>query len=296
MGCERQAPRFILILSSERSGSTLTRVILGANSRVVAPLEMFLMRYPDFRTFMEQKAVAMEAMVEFFGMIGQPKTADEIAAHCRDLTTPDVYRWLMSFLRPEQILLDKTPAYANDGDTLRRSLPLEPFYIWLVRHPLAVIESHVRLQHKRRHVQTPRGWAAWARDSLVEGFEGMAKGLSPVARQREVKWVMQNTTIREFVANLPPEQYCKIRFEDLVADPATQVQRLCDAIGIAMEPAMLEATGARKKMNVFLGDPNFHKHDKIDPAMAVGWRKFFSEDQLTYETRRLMDMVGVARG
>ena len=106
---------------------------------------------------------------------------------------------------------------------------------------------------------------------------------------------MQNTTIREFVANLPPERYCKIRFEDLVADPATQVQRLCDAIGIEMEPAMLEATGARKKMNVFLGDPNFHKHDKIDPTMAVGWRKFFAEEQLTYETRRLMDMIGVAR-
>ena len=160
----------------------MTRVILGANARIIAPLEMFLLRYPDFRTFMEQKAVAMEAMVEFFGMIGQPKTSDEIAAHCRDLSTPDIYRWLLSFLLPEQILLDKTPAYANDGDTLRRSLPLEPFYIWLVRHPLAVIESHVRLQHKRRHTQTPRGWAAWARDGLVESFEGFAGGLAPVAR------------------------------------------------------------------------------------------------------------------
>lgn len=298
MGCERragQAPRFILILSSERSGSTLTRVILGANHRVIAPAEMFLMRYPDFRTFMAQKAVAMESLVEFFSLIGRPTSAGAIEAHCRDLSTLDVYRWLLGFLGPEQILLDKTPAYANDGETLRRSLPLEPFYIWLVRHPLAVVESHVRLQHRRRHTSTVRGWARWARDGLVEGFEGYARGLSPVARQREIKWVVQQTIIREFLATVPADRHCKIRFEDLVTDPEKQVRRLCDAIGVELEPAMLEACGARKKMNVFLGDPNFHKHDRIDPAMASGWRKFFREEQLTVETRRLMDAIDVAR-
>ncbi|MCW5889899.1 MAG: sulfotransferase [bacterium] len=288
--------RLLFILSSERSGSTLTRVILGANGRVVAPAEMFLMRYPDFHSFLELKSVAMESLVEFFDLVGQPKSAAEITAHCRDLDMLEVYRWLLSFLGPEQILLDKTPAYANDGETLRRSRPLDPFYIWLVRHPLAVIESHVRLKHREHHDGSPRGWARWARDSVVEGFDQyLAGGLSPLARQREIKWVLQQTIIREFLAWVPEDRQCRIRFEDLVTDPERQVERLCAAIGVPLEPAMLEACGARKVMNVHLGDPNFHKHDRIDPAMANGWRELFSEDQLTLETRRLMDAIDVAR-
>jgi hypothetical protein len=55
--------RLILILSSERSGSTLTRVVLGAHNGIVAPQEMFLLRYPDYATFKAQKAVALESVI-----------------------------------------------------------------------------------------------------------------------------------------------------------------------------------------------------------------------------------------
>src|SRR5437870_4816504 len=177
--------RLILILSSERSGSTLTRVILGGNSRIVAPQEMFLMRYPDYRTFRERHAVAIESLVEFFALVEQPRDAAAIDAACAGRSTPDVYQWLFGFLRPGELLLDKTPAYANDGDTLRRSLPLEP--------------------------------------------------------------------------------------------------------------KMLEACGARRIMNVHLGDPTFHTRDRIDAGAADAWRQYFTEDRLTRETRRLMDAIGVVR-
>jgi hypothetical protein len=288
--------RLVFLLSSERSGSTLTRVLLGAHSRIVAPAELFLLRYPDFRTFVAQKAVAMESLVEFFDLIGQPKSADEIAAACRDLDTVAVYRWLLGFLRPDQILLDKTPAYANDGDTLRRSVLLEPFYIWLIRHPLAVIESHVRRKRILYHGRSARGWARWARDNLVEQFDrAVAGGLSPRARQREVKWVVQQTLIRECLARVPAERQCKVRFEDLVSDPEKELRRLCEAVGLTVEPRMTEACAARRQMNDQLGDPNFHTHDRIEAATADLWRQGYSEDQLTLETRRLMDAIGVAR-
>jgi hypothetical protein len=48
-------------------------------------------------------------------------------------------------------------------------------------------------------------------------------------------------------------------------------------------------------MNVNLGDPNFHKHDRIDPATADGWRSVFDEDALTLETRRLMASLGIGK-
>ena len=76
-------------------------------------------------------------------------------------------------------------------------------------------------------------------------------------------------------------------------DPGTVVERLCEALGIDVQPKMLEACGARKVMNTDLGDPNFHKHDRIEAQTADNWRQFYSEDALTLETRRLMESLGV---
>jgi hypothetical protein len=117
----------------------------------------------------------------------------------------------------------------------------------------------------------------------------------PVARGREVKWVLQQTIIREFLASVPEAQKLVIKFEHLVRDPEPVVERLCAALGIGVEPKMLEACGARKVMNTSLGDPNFHKHDRIEAKTADAWREFYEEKQLTLETRRLMDAIGVVR-
>lgn len=287
--------RLILILSSERSGSTLTRVVLGANDRIVSPQEMFLMRYPTYQAFREQKAVAIESVVELFDLIGQPKDVAAIDAACRGMDILDVYRWLFGFLRPDQFLLDKTPAYANDGDTLRRSRPLAPFYIWLIRHPLGVIESHVRLKFRERHTKDLKGIGRTLQDFVVDQVAKTANGMLPVARGREVKWVLQQTIIREFLATVPDEQKIIIKFENLVRDPEPVVTQLCRAIGVDVQPKMLEACGARKVMNTSLGDPNFHTHDRIEAKTADTWKQFFSEKQLTLETRRLMDAIGVVR-
>lgn len=287
-------PRLILILSSERSGSTLTRVILGEHGRIVAPAELFLLRYPDYRTWRQEKPVAIESLVEFFGLAGQPKSEAEIDAHCRGLSTLQVYEWATGFLGPGGFLLDKTPAYANDGSVLRRSLPLSPFYVWLVRHPLGVIESHVRIKREAR--RRAGGWKALrrrVRDSL-ENYGSLAHGgLTPLARQREIKWVVQQTIIREFLSTVADGRQCRIRFEDLVTDPQAIVRRLCRALGVEVEPRMLEVCSERRVMNVHLGDPNFHKHDRIDPAMAYAWKEHFSEDALTLETRRLMGSLAL---
>jgi hypothetical protein len=289
--------RLILILSSERSGSTLTRVILDAHSRVVAPAELFLLRYPDYRTWRAQKPVAIESLEEFCRAVGEPRTAAELDAQCTDWSALKMYEWMLSLLPRDGYLLDKTPAYANEGSSLRRSLPLLPFYIWLIRHPLGVIESHVRIKREAR--RRGGGWQG-LRQRVRDGFDiygSLAhRGMTPLARQREIKWVVQQTIIREFLSTVPDDQQCRIRFEDLVTAPEPVVQQLCAALGLEPEPRMLEVCTARKVMNVHLGDPNFHKHDRIDPATAYAWRRHFSEAALTLETRRLMASLGIAGG
>jgi LPS sulfotransferase NodH len=287
--------RLILILSSERSGSTLTRVILGEHSRIVSPQELFLMRYPDYASWRGRKSVATESLVEYFRLIGKPKSLEQIDAECAGMSILDVYRWMIGFLPPRTFLLDKTPAYANDGETLRRSLGLSPFYIWLIRHPLGVIESHVRIKREARREPGLRGLRGRLRDAAIQYGSVAHRGMTPLARQREVKWVVQQTIIREFLAGIPAQRQCTIRFEDLVRTPTAIVERLCAFLAIDVEPKMLEVCGERRTMNVNLGDPNFHKHDHIDPATADGWRGVFAEDALTLETRRLMASLGIGK-
>ena len=47
--------------------------MLGEHQKVVAPSEMFLLRYPDYDTWRAEKPVAMESLFEFFDLIGEPK-------------------------------------------------------------------------------------------------------------------------------------------------------------------------------------------------------------------------------
>lgn len=79
----RPGSRLIIVLSSERSGSTLLRVMLGEHSRIITAQEMFLLRYADFDLWQARKPVAMESILEFFVLLGQPMSEAAIDAACR---------------------------------------------------------------------------------------------------------------------------------------------------------------------------------------------------------------------
>lgn len=290
------AARLIFLLSSERSGSTLTRVILGAHSRIVAPLELHMLRYPSYATWRREKAVAIESLIDFFQLIDQPRSAGEIDACCRDFTTEQVYEWMRSALPPGKMLLDKTPAYSSEGETLRRSVPLGPFYIWLIRHPLGVIESQVRL--KRQAETKQAGVRARGRHALADVAARLDGGMTALAREREVKWLVQQTIVHEFLATVPPERKTMVQFEHLIADPAAVVARLCEAIGVPFEPAMLdpEQFGVLRARgsHADLADPTFHTRHRIESDAGNNWRGRYAESWLTRETRRLMDRLGLA--
>ncbi|MCK6555445.1 sulfotransferase [Candidatus Binatia bacterium] len=279
--------RLVLILSSERSGSTLLRVMLGRHRAVVSPSEIFLMRYPDYDTWRRLKPPAIESLVEFFAIAGRTLSASEIDAACRGRSAVDVYRWLLSALPSGGVLIDKTPAYANSLETLQRSLALTPYYVWLIRHPLAIIESHVRIKQ-------PRGLKGRLRAGLRTLTGAGKSGMGTLARLRETKWLLQQTNIHTFLAGVPDSQKLTVHFEDLVADPEAVLRPLCAGIGLEFEPTMLDAKDhRRRKMHPDLGDPNFHHHDRVEREKATAWQEKFSESELGFETRRLMRLIGV---
>jgi hypothetical protein len=287
---DRPESRLIIILSSERSGSTLLRVMLGGHSRIISPQELFVLRYPDFETWRASKPVAMESLLELFKLLGKPMRAADIEAACRGRSTVEMYQWVFGFLDPGALLIDKTPAYANDSSTLVRSAALSPFYIWLIRHPLGVIDSHVRLKEKeRRRRPLPKRLLRPLRDAVERWTDGM----SALARTRETKWVLQNLNVRNFLREIPPQQQALVRFEELVRSPEPIVRALCEVIGIAPESTVLHPE-TRQVMNPNLGDPNFHLHGGIDAEPAENWAARYREAQLRPETLHLMRQIGVA--
>jgi LPS sulfotransferase NodH len=287
----RSTSRLIVLLSSERSGSTLLRVMLGAHSRILAPQELFLLRYPDFETWRARKPVAMESLVELFTLLGRPMDAAAISVGCAGRSTPGVYEWVFDFVPRGLFVLDKTPAYANDATTLTRSAALSPFYIWLIRHPLGVIDSHVRLKMKERHRRPlPKRVLRPLRDAVEEWTDGM----SALARTREAKWILQNSNVRNFLRDVPASQQAVLHFEQLVRAPEGVVQKLCAAIGIEPEAGMVKPK-TRQVMNPKLGDPNFHLHGKIDAQPAESWAERYTEAQLRPEARELIEQLGITK-
>lgn len=285
----------MLILSSERSGSTLLRFLLGEHSRLVSPQELFILRYPGFDAWQARKGVAMESVLEYFRLLGTPMTADGVEAACRGRSAAQVYEWMLGFLPPRGILIDKTPAYANEMSSLERSLPLAPFYVWLLRHPLGVIDSQVRLKNKLRRRKTEGGSPV---DRLRARAGDLLRGLSGhderVARVREGKWVTQNRNIAAFLRRVPADQQCTIRFEDLVRAPEPELARFCAASGLEREQTVGRLSTA-PEMNPHLGDPNFHQHRQVDAEMADDWLARYAESWLRPETLALIDELGARR-
>ena len=292
---DRDDARLMFILSSERSGSTLLRYLLGEHSRLVSPQELFILRYADFPTWRTRKSVAIESVLEYFRLVGRPCTAAEVEAACEGRSAAQVYEWMLGFLPPRGILIDKTPAYANEVASLERSLELAPFYVWLIRHPLGVIDSQVRLKAKLRRRRTERGGPlAKVRANVGNVVRQLRGHDEEVARRRESKWTIQNRNIAAFLRTVPAAQQCTIYFEDLVREPEREVARFCAASGLEREAQVGRLSDA-PEMNPHLGDPNFHQHRQVDAEMADDWLARFSETWLRPDTRGLMDELGVRR-
>lgn len=292
---DRDDARLMFILSSERSGSTLLRFLLGEHSRLVSPQELFILRYPDFATWRARKPVAMESVLEFFHLLGRPTSPAAVEAACRGRSAVQVYQWMLAALPPGAVLIDKTPAYANEAASLERSRPLAPFYVWLIRHPLGVIDSQVRLKSKlwRRKVART-GPIGKLKANVGDVVRQVRRHDEGIARRREAKWVAQNRTIAAFLREVAPGQQCTIYFEDLVREPEREVGRFCAATGLERE-ARVGRLGSAPEMNPHLGDPNFHQHRQVDAEMADDWLARYQESWLRPETMALMAELEVRR-
>jgi len=285
-------PPAVFILSPHRSGSTLLRVILGGNPQLFAPPELELLR---FNTVGERKAAfsgrysfwmegTIRTIMEIRGCSAQDAIALMAELEGKNLTTKEFYQRLQQWLGEEQILVDKTPSYSIDLETLKRAEInfQNPLYIHLVRHPYATMRSYEAAKVEQifpyQHPFNPRELA-------------------------ELVWLISHQNILEFLQQVPQHRQYQVKFEDLVKQPQTTVAGICQFLGVEFHPDMLHPYKEKKQrmtdgiyaQSRMLGDVKFHDYQSINPSTADSWQQYYTTDFLGDVTWQLAESLGYAR-
>ncbi|WP_254175613.1 non-ribosomal peptide synthetase [Planktothrix agardhii] len=278
-------PPAIFILSPYRSGSTLLRVILGGNPQLFAPPELELL---GFNTLGERKAQfsgrynfwmegTIRTIMEIKGCNAEEAIAIMEELEDKNLTSKQFYRLLQEWLG-DKILIDKTPSYSLDLETLRRAGRNfhNPLYIHLVRHPLATMRSY----EEARVEQTFPYEHPFKRRELAE-----------------LVWLISHQNILEFLQQVSPQRQYQVKFEDIVKQPQKTIESLCQFLGVEFNPDMLQPYKEKKQRMTdgiyaesrMIGDVKFHQHQSINPDTVDQWKDYYNSDFLGNVTWQLAE-------
>lgn len=265
-----RSERPILVVGCPRSGTTLLQLMLHAHPRIAIPPENRFV-FPIYRRRVQ------------FGDLTRPRSRDRVASFIIDHdwsrldhfgVDPDDVRRRMHAAAPTIGSLlaavfaayaaqfdkprwgDKRPAYIERLDVLLRLFP-DAQIVHIIRDGRDCVSSLKRMP--------------WWEQSTYAAIRSWVEAMEHGARAR---------------ATLAPDQYIEVRYEDLVADPESEVRRLCDFLDEAFDPAML-APYRVSPVAVPAGKTWHHRtHGQVDDAAVRRW----ATDLLPWELR-LMEAV-----
>jgi amino acid adenylation domain-containing protein/natural product biosynthesis luciferase-like monooxygenase protein len=283
-------PPAIFILSPMRSGSTLLRIMLAGNPRLFAPPELQLLGFENLAerriTYIGYDKYLQEGVIRAVMEIKQCNAAEAesiiAGVEAQGGGMKEFYAQIQQWIAP-RLLVDKSPDYAMDLETLRRAEDIfeDPLYIHLARHPLGMIRSF----EKGRFII----------ESLYRGRHDFT------ARQlAELTWLISHRNITEFLRGVPAHRQHRVRFEDLVTSPEPILAGLCEWLEIPFTPDMIDPykggsermTDGINPMSPQVGDANFLQHGRLNPEIADSWKKSFKEDFLSALTWELAATFG----
>lgn len=281
--------RLAVVLCPERSGSTLFSVLLGAHSRVLAPPELHLLRYPNvgaWRAGYPQAQASVDWLAESLGI--------ESGSMGPAMEPGEAYRAFLAATPDDHWVIDKTPAYAREAATLRRAESLKPVYLWLVRHPLGVAAS--RQEHRRRRrvagIASAPNTARKLR-AVAGGVRDRARSVARIdLRNRIAYWTDMHARIEAFLAAVPEDRQHKLVFEDLVTTPEPVLRGVCDTLGLEFEAPMLNPQAHLPPALAWgVGDQKIAQHKGIEASVADAWRDVYPEKLLDGPSRTLWERL-----
>jgi hypothetical protein len=223
--------RPIFMLCTGRSGSTLLRFLLDAHPDLACPPET---RLPWLCT---QLASAWSVIEDAPMPSGKPGLVPEPVIHgLRQSLTPMMKSYLAR--RGKKQYCDKSLGGAQHAGLLRQVWP-GALFICLYRHPMDVIGSGIEA--------SPWGLGNYGFESYVAASPGNI--VAALARY----WADYTGTILAAEAELG-EDCLPVRYEDLVADPEGQAERLFEFIGVAQVPGITERCFTTERQRFGPGD------------------------------------------
>jgi hypothetical protein len=286
-GPAKKNPSMVFVHSSPRAGSTLFRVMLAGHPQLFCPPEVNLLFFEDMKEWRQNIGFGSEmewttgglqwALMELGGLESAAGQAliDELVA--RNASAQAVYARLQDGAAP-RLLVDKTPTYALDAATLARAEALfdRPRYIYLYRHPYPVMDSILRLRFDRL---------------FAPGLFGKAD-VDPYV-VAETVWALANRNLLAFFDGIDADRCHRLRYEDLVRDPAAAMTGVCAFLGLPFDERVLAPyDGKRERMMGGLGDPNILQHKGIDKDLGEAWRRIEWPRALDPGTRALAERLG----
>ncbi len=186
-------------------------------------------------------------------------------AFAKDLRNADGTRLLE--LGQEQLrqlrFLEKTPKNALRIPFLRAVFP-DALFIYLHRNPRDNISSIMDAWRSGRFVTYPQlpDWDGppWSL-LLIPGWQEL-RG-APVAEIAARQWRDTNLEILSQLSALPASQWCSVRHESVLADPARELRRLCRFANLPFGDRMMTLTAGELK-------PSRYTLSRPDPEK---WRK-----------------------
>lgn len=238
----------IFIVSQPRAGSTLLQKVLGSHPEIHTMSEPWVALHPLFGLRESGLAtdygagLSLAAMKQFLAQLPEGEEAWWEA----------VRRMLGHLygraLAPsgKRFFLDKTPRYYFVIPELRRTFPRARF-VFLLRHPLAVLASVID---------------TWAPDDSIDDLRCFRHDLA-VAPKRLV----------EALATAGPNDIV-VRYEDLAANPAPATERLCEALRLSFDPAMVRygASQAGRAQFEFGDTGTVYREDRPIAERIGRWR------------------------
>ena len=289
----------VFILSAPRSGSTLLRTMLAGHSSLFSPPELYLLSFDNLvdrkKWYSGSQRFQLEGNLRAL-MQARNESLDSVnelmlSLENRRCTTHEYYGLLQNWIG-EQILVDKTPAYAIDLKVLQQAEDSfdQACYIYLYRHPYGMIRSFE--EAKLDQLWSPRLQGVSSEEPVQVSFNRR--------QMAEMIWLILNENILTFLKSIPSSRQLFVPFEDLVNKPSNEMHKVCDMLGLSYMDSMINPQSDQKArmtdgvhaMSKMIGDPKFHYHKKIDPSIADQWKSAYTIDFLSDETWQLANVLG----
>jgi len=147
-------------------------------------------------------------------------------SHRLSHSTGEVYWELCDRVAPLRIV-DKSPRYTKLPENfhrIRKSFP-NAHYIHLIRHPRAQGQSFVKLVDSSMAI----------RKRFVD------LSTKELIRDPQHLWYRAHHNILDFLSTVPASQQMRLRGEDLLNDPRSHFQKICQWLDFAWDESILEA-------------------------------------------------------